>query len=97
VRDFIRAKTIDDIIEKFDALKVFSSVPQNLILAFDNGDIGFFLANNMPIRKDGLPYTGCRILDGTQTSNDWIGWLPPKKLPRVINPKKGYIVTANNR
>lgn len=78
-------------------MKIFSSVPQNLILAFDNGDIGFFLANNMPIRKDGKPYTGCRVLDGTKSDNDWIGWLEPRKLPRVINPKKGYIVTANNR
>jgi acyl-homoserine lactone acylase PvdQ len=53
VRDFMRAKTMKEIEQKFDALEIYSSVPQNLILAFDNGDIGFFLANNMPIRKDG--------------------------------------------
>jgi len=78
-------------------MEVFSSVPQNLIMAFENGDIGFFLANNMPIRKHSKPYTGCRVLDGTTSENDWIGFLPPKDLPRVINPKKGFIVTANNR
>lgn len=72
-------------------------MPQNLIMAFENGDIGFFLANNMPIRKHSKPYTGCRVLDGTTSENDWIGFLPPKDLPRVINPKKGFIVTANNR
>jgi acyl-homoserine lactone acylase PvdQ len=66
-------------------------------LAFDSGDIGFFLANNMPVRKNSNPYTGCRVLDGSKSDNDWIGWLKPKDLPRVINPKKGYIVTANNR
>jgi len=66
-------------------------------LAFDSGDIAFFLANNMPIRKNSKPYTGCRVLDGSNSDNDWIGWVKPKDLPRVINPKKGYIVTANNR
>jgi penicillin amidase len=37
------------------------------------------------------------VLDGTKTDNDWVGFVPPKDLPRVINPKKGFIVTANNR
>ena len=78
-------------------MKVFSSVPQNLILAFSNGDIAFYLANNIPIRKSSKPYSGCRILDGTTSENDWIGFVKPTDLPRVINPKKGFIVTANNR
>jgi penicillin G amidase len=51
----------------------------------------------MPIRKSKNPYSGCRVLDGTKSDDDWIGWVKPKDLPRVINPKKGYIVTANNR
>jgi len=55
-------------------------------MAFDNGDIGFFLANNMPIRKHQKPYTGCRVLDGTKSDDDWVGYLKPKDLPRVINP-----------
>jgi acyl-homoserine lactone acylase PvdQ len=66
-------------------------------MAFENGDIGFFLANNAPIRKNPAPYTGCKVLDGTTSANDWVGYIAPKDLPRVINPKKGYIVTANNR
>lgn len=43
------------------------------------------------------PYSGCRVLDGTKSDDDWIGFVKPKDLPRVINPKKGFIVTANNR
>ena len=97
VREFIRATNIKQIEESFDKDEIFASVPQNLLLAFENGDIGFFLANNMPIRKHQKPYTGCRVLDGTTTQDDWVGYLKPKDLPRVINPKKGYIVTANNR
>jgi acyl-homoserine lactone acylase PvdQ len=59
--------------------------------------IAFYLANNIPIRKNSKPYSGCRVLDGTTSENDWIGFVKPSDLPRVINPKKGFIVTANNR
>jgi penicillin G amidase len=95
--DFIRATSIKDIDTIVDSMETFNSVPQNLILAFANGDIGFYLANNIPLRKDGKPFTGCRVLNGTTTNHDWIGFVKPTDLPRVINPKKGFIVTANNR
>ncbi len=68
-----------------------------MIVAFQKGDIAFYLANNIPIRNNSKPYAGCRILDGTTSANDWVGYISPKDLPKVINPKKGYIVTANNR
>lgn len=37
------------------------------------------------------------MLDGTKSDDDWVGFVKPIDLPRVINPKKGFIVTANNR
>ena len=40
---------------------------------------------------------GCNVLDGTTSANDWEGILPAKELPRMKNPAKGYIVSANNR
>ena len=97
LRDFIRATSFKDIDRMVNSMKVFNSVPQNLIVAFQNGDIGFYLAHNIPIRKDGKPYTGCRVLNGSTTDTDWIGFVKPSDLPRVINPKKVFIVTANNR
>ncbi len=90
-------KNVKDVFTEIDSHKNFSSVPQNLIMAFADGDIAFFLANTIPIRKSRNPYTGCKVLDGTKSDNDWIGYVEPKDLPRVINPKKGFIVTANNR
>ena len=36
-------------------------------------------------------------MDGTTTHHDWLGLTPITEMPRVINPKKGYIVSANNR
>ena len=66
-------------------------------MAYRNGDIAYILGATLPIRNNSALYLGCRIQDGTTTTNDWLGYLPNEALPRVINPKKGYIVTANNR
>ena len=46
-----------------------------------------------------MPYLGCRVLDGRTTEYDW-EWgrvAPISELIRVLNPEKGFIVTANNR
>ena len=67
------------------------------MLAFTNGDIATITLTTAPVRKNKNPYSGCNVLDGTNTDNDWDGYLPAKDLPRLKNPKKGYIVSANNR
>ncbi len=97
MRKFTKVKNVKEVITEIDSQEIYSSVPQNLVMAFADGDIAFILTNNIPIRKDRKPYTGCKVLDGTKSDNDWIGYVKPKDLPRVINPKKGFIVTANNR
>jgi acyl-homoserine lactone acylase PvdQ len=49
-------------------------------------------------RKDKTPYIGSRVLDGTVSNYDWEeGLLPLSINPRSINPKRGFISTANNR
>ena len=73
----------------------------NLVLADTDGDIGFMLLNPAVNRKDKTPFIGCRVLDGTVSSYDWVpendSLLPLDQLPRSINPKRGYICTANGR
>ena len=53
----------------------------------------------LPVRKEKTPFIGQRVLDGTSSAYDWepntLGSI--KELARSVNPKKGYIVTANNR
>lgn len=67
------------------------------MVAFEDGDIGYFLMASAPKRKTEIPYSSCKVLDGTTSKFDWVGYYSMKEIPRVINPKKGYIVTANNR
>lgn len=53
---------------------------------------------SIPERKDKTPFIASRILDGTTSKFDWTGEVVHlKELPRSLNPKKGYIVSANNR
>lgn len=68
-------------------------------MAFTNGDIATITLTTAPIRKNKTPYTGCLVLDGTTSSNDWEEgqYVKSKDLPRLKNPSKGYIVSANNR
>ena len=75
----------------------YIGLPLNLILADTHGDIAYFMLAPTPIRKNKTPFIGSRILDGTTSDFDWEGFVKYQDLPRSINPKKGYIVTANNR
>jgi penicillin amidase len=66
---------------------------QNLIYADVEGHIGYTASGAIPIRPraDGLlpvPGTG---------ADDWAGYIPFEKLPRVFDPPRGFLVTANNR
>lgn len=71
--------------------------PANFIMADTQGNIGYLMLVTVPIRKDSTPYLGARVLDGTVSDWDWVGYVPSTQLPRSVNPKRGYIVTANNR
>jgi penicillin amidase len=33
---------------------------------------------------------------GWLKENQWLGAIPNEELPKLLNPKKGYIVSANN-
>jgi penicillin amidase len=97
IRKFLRYSNVKQLEADLEVEEIYASIPQNCLIAFENGDIAYLLAHNAPIRKNKKPYTGCRVLDGTKSDDDWVGYVKPKDITRVINPKKGYIVTANNR
>lgn len=50
-----------------------------------------------PKRQNGYPHLGASVLDGTKSQYDWEGLTSIDEYPFVINPDKGYFVTANNR
>lgn len=75
----------------------YHSIPMNLVLADNEGDIGYMMLVPFPNRKDKTPYIGNRVLNGETTDYDWDGLVPIKQLPHTLNPEKGYVQTANQR
>jgi penicillin amidase len=66
---------------------------QNFVYADLDGHIGYTSSGAMPVRPraDGrmpVPGTG---------EDDWTGYVPFEDLPRVEDPARGFLVTANNR
>jgi len=59
----------------------YHSVPMNLVMADNSGDIGYIMLANFPNRKDKTPFIGNRVLDGTTSAYDWEGLLPISKMP----------------
>ena len=81
--------------DPFNNYKGFGS---NMLFADTKGNIGYHLIISAPVRKEKTPFIGSRILNGTTTKFDWTGELMPQSaMPKSLNPKKGYLATANNR
>ena len=90
----IKMATIKNWDDFSDAVKTFSVPGQNIIYADINGNIGWRPAVKIPIRKNAknlLPRPG------EDSSYDWNGFVPFNEMPFLLNPKKGFIATANNK
>ncbi|MCS7204334.1 MAG: penicillin acylase family protein [Leptospiraceae bacterium] len=86
-----KAKNIDDL-EK--ATEFFRTPGQNWVYADKDGNIGFTAAVGIPIR---IGFSGLLPMPGWNGQYEWIGYVPSNQLPRLRNPAKGWIATANNK
>lgn len=76
------------------ALEDFHTPTQNFLFASTDGTIAYKANGNIPIRKKG---DGILPVPGWTDEYEWEGYIPFDKLPKVINPKQGFISTANNK
>ena len=77
-----------------EALRSYTPPMQNMVYADVEGNIGYYAAGIVPIRKSGdgsVPY------DGSKDDGEWVSFIPFEKLPHVYNPPSGLVVTANQR
>jgi penicillin G amidase len=68
---------------------------QNLLYADTSGHIGFVAPGRMPMRKN-LNAASQMPAPGWTGDYDWIGYQPVDTLPQSVDPKQGWIATANN-
>ncbi len=75
------------------AARNFHVPAQNLLYADTQGNIGYQMPGDVPIRKNG---NGRFPVPGWTGQYDWTGFIPFDQLPYTLNPAEGYIATANN-
>jgi penicillin G amidase len=81
--------------EEFEkALLKFHTPTQNFVFASEDGTIAYKANGKIPIRKKG---DGLLPVPGWTGEYEWLGYIPFDELPRLVNPKEGYISTANNK
>ena len=76
------------------ALRDYTGPMQNFVYADVDGNIGYYAAAWVPIRKQG---TGDVPEPGSTDDYDWTGYIPFQDLPHSYNPDGGIIATANSR
>jgi penicillin amidase len=87
----LRAKNWD---EFTTALRDWTDPAQNFVYADRAGNIGYYLAGRVPIRKQGI---GATPVPGWTGEYEWTGDIPFAELPHLFNPPQHYVVTANNQ
>jgi penicillin amidase len=76
------------------ALRDFTGPMQNFVYADSDGNIGYYAAGWVPVRKQG---DGTVPSPGDTDDHDWTGFIPFEQLPHAYNPASGIIATANGR
>ena len=90
ILDLNRATNFDE----FRAAAVSFEVPsQNMLYADVDGHIGYQMPGKIPVRPDGND--GTIPVNGWDTANEWLGYIPFPQLPWVFDPPEQYIVAAN--
>ncbi len=77
-----------------NAASQFHVPAQNLVYADVDGNIGYQMPGDVPIRANG---DGRLPVPGWTDDYEWTGFIPFDQLPYTFNPSEGYIVTANNQ
>jgi penicillin G amidase len=84
-----RGKDYDDYRK---ALTYYTAPAQNFIFASNDKDIAITPNGKIPLKfKD----QGKFVMDGSDTANDWHGWIPYDQNPTVKNPPRGFVSSAN--
>lgn len=68
----------------------------NCVFGDRGGEIGYSTVGAIPVRGRNSKGPDA-IQNGNSKTNDWRTFVPAELLPQVMNPKGGYLVTANHR
>jgi len=86
-----------DVYEFQQALGGWTFPSANCVFGDREGNIGFKTILALPIRSPNALLDERAAHEGWDSANDWQGFVPHELLPQVINPKQGWLVSANHR
>ena len=86
-----RARTFE---EWLAAMRIFASPSINYVYADRAGNIAYLYNARIPKRLQGFDWSG--VLPGDRSDLIWRETLPFDALPRVINPRAGFVVSMNH-
>ncbi len=87
--ELMKAQSLEDYQE---AISHFYAPGQNIVFASVQDSIAITVQGHFPVKRPGQ---GRFILDGSKSENSWMGIIPQEHLPQMINPERGYVVSAN--
>lgn len=89
---FTRLMSGEGLSDYKNALRGWESPAQNFVFASQENDIAITVNGKLPLKED---QQGRFVQDGSRSSAGWKGFIPYEHLPRVINPERGFVSSAN--
>ena len=89
----LRLNRAANVAEAHDSLRGWLVPTFSMVLADVEGAIGYQATGELPLR--GQVERGFR--EGWNPAHQWQGRIPREGMPRVTDPQRGFMVTANNR
>lgn len=89
IRNLMYGKNYSDFV---NAISDFGAPALNWAFASSEGDIAMWVNGHFPQK---WKYQGLFISDGTDSRYDWAPFIPHQDLPHELNPKRGFVSSAN--
>lgn len=89
----LRSGTVQELGQALGAWRFPSA---NCVFGDRSGSIGYWTVGSIPLRAAGSS-SGAMAHDGSTLAADWQGMVPHELVPHVIDPRRGYLVSANHR
>tara|TARA_R110001606_G_scaffold98154_1_gene216791 strand:+ start:32689 stop:34890 length:2202 start_codon:yes stop_codon:yes gene_type:complete len=75
-------------------MRLRTNSSNNTVYADDQGNIGYYHGNFMPIRDPRFDYSG--VIDGSNPATDWQGLHKIEELVSLLNPESGWLQNCNS-
>ncbi|SVD89543.1 uncharacterized protein METZ01_LOCUS442397, partial [marine metagenome] len=80
--------------EFFIGVEQIKAPQLNIIYSDVKGNIGMYVSGRVPVRNKGV---GDVPVPGWTGKFDWVSEISHDEMPHVLNPKRGFIISCNNK